>query len=125
MTDQRKILLVDDDADILKLEHKILTEQGYLCETAGNGQEALDKLKADDFHLVILDVNMPDVDGFTVSERVQRDPAYGQPYVIFITARADVESMSAGFATGGVLYLTKPFTRSKLLDVVKAVTEMG
>lgn len=125
MTENRKILLVDDDEEILKLEHKILTAQGYICEMAHNGAEALEHLKSGEFHLAILDVNMPDVDGFTVAERVQRDPQYGQPYVIFITARADAESMSEGFSTGGVLYLTKPFTRSKLLDVVKAVTEMG
>ena len=125
MTAQHKILLVDDHEDILKLEHKILTDQGYTCEIAHNGSDALEKLSAGSVHLAIRDVHMPAIDGFTVAERVQRDPKYGQPYVIFVTARADAESMSEGFATGGVLYLTKPFTRSKLLDVVKAVTEMG
>lgn len=125
MSQSRKILLVDDDYAILQLELKILESKGYSCDTASSGEEALAKLRGDRFHLVILDVNLPDLDGFSVSDRIRKDPELGSPYVIFLTAKADVGSVSEGFSTGGVLYLTKPFTSTKLLDVVKAVTEMG
>jgi DNA-binding response OmpR family regulator len=121
----RKLLLVDDDDAILELVNKILTSHGYVCDLARNGEEAFDALRRDRYHSVILDVMMPGIDGFTVSERLRKDPSYGSPYVIFLTARADHQSLGTGFQTGGVLYLTKPFTASKLLDVVKAVTEMG
>lgn len=125
MPKSRKILLVDDDEAILKFEHKILTAKGYICGMARGGNEALEMLTREKYHLVVLDVMMPDIDGFKVSERIQRDPELGSPYVIFVTARDDMMSVSEGFAAGGVLYLTKPFTSSKLLDVVRAVTEMG
>ena len=125
MPKSKKILLVDDDEKILELERKILTSKGYWCDVARGGNEALEILKNEEYHLVILDVMMPGIDGFTVSERINRDPELGSPYVIFVTAKGDVMSVSEGFASGGVLYLTKPFTSSKLLDVVRAVTEMG
>lgn len=123
--DSRKLLIVDDDDAILELVRRILAAKGYVCDLARNGEQAFEALRRERYHLVILDVMMPDIDGFTVSERLRKDPEYGHPYVIFLTAKADVQSAGVGFSSGGVLYLTKPFTASKLLDAVQAVTEMG
>lgn len=126
MRQWRRILLVDDDEATLELERSILTSRGYVCDCVRSGEDALAALCETRYHLVILDVNMPGgEDGFAVAERLRREPEFGEPYVIFVTARADVASASLGFASGGVLYLTKPFTSAKLLDVVQAVTEMG
>lgn len=121
----RKLLIVDDDEAILELVRKILTVHGYPCDVSRSGEEAFEALRRERYHAVILDVMMPGVDGFTVSERLRKDPTFGSPYVIFLTAKADHQSMGTGFTTGGALYLTKPFTSSKLLDVVKAVTDVG
>jgi DNA-binding response OmpR family regulator len=89
------------------------------------GEDALVALKRTRYAAVLLDVGLPDTDGFQLADRIRRDAALGSPYVIYLTAKADVQSVHTGFTTGGVFYLTKPFTRAKLLDVVKAVAEMG
>lgn len=121
----KRLLIVEDDEAILKLEAAILTDAGYAFEAVGTGEDALRALRRERFAAVLLDVGLPDTDGFKLADRIRRDPELGNPYVIYLTAKADVQSMQTGFTTGGVFYLTKPFTRAKLLDVVKAVAEMG
>ena len=120
-----RLLLVEDDEAILKLEEAILSNAGYAFDSVRTGEDALKALKGCAYRAVVLDVGLPDADGFQLAERIRREAALGHPYVIYLTAKADVQSMQAGFTTGGVFYLTKPFTRAKLLDVVKAVIEMG
>lgn len=120
-----RLLIVEDDAAILRLEAAILEEAGYEFDCVGTGEDALRALKSARYAAVLLDVGLPDTDGFKLAEHIRREPELGNPYVIYLTAKADVQSMQTGFTTGGVFYLTKPFTRAKLLDVVKAVTEMG
>jgi two-component system OmpR family response regulator len=122
---ERRLLIVEDDEAIRKLEAAILTDAGYVFDTVTTGEDALVALRRTRYAAVLLDVGLPDTDGFQLADRIRRDPALGSPYVIYLTAKADVQSVHTGFTTGGVFYLTKPFTRAKLLDVVKAVAEMG
>lgn len=120
-----RLLIVEDDPAILQLEAAILSEAGYEFDAVGTGEDAIRALTKLRYVAVLLDVGLPDTDGFKLAEHIRRLPELGNPYVIYLTAKADVQSMQTGFTTGGVFYLTKPFTRAKLLDVVKAVTEMG
>jgi DNA-binding response OmpR family regulator len=120
-----RLLLVEDDAEILALEEKLLAAEGYAFDSVRTGEDALLALRARKYRVVVLDIGLPDMDGFSLGERLRRDPELGSPYVVFLTAKADLQSMHAGFSVGGVFYLTKPFTRARLLDVVKAVVEMG
>ena len=120
-----RLLLVEDDAEILALEEKLLAAEGYAFDSVRTGEDALLALRAQKYRAVVLDIGLPDMDGFSLGERLRRDPELGNPDVIVLTAKADLQSMHAGFSVGGVFYLTKPFTRARLLDVVKAVVEMG
>ena len=120
-----RLLIVEADLAILKLEAAILTEAGYAFDAVSTGEDAIRALKKSRYAAVLLDVGLPDTDGFKLADHIRREPELGNPYVIYLTAKADVQSMQTGFTTGGVFYLTKPFTRAKLLDVVKAVAEMG
>ena len=83
-----KILIVDDDLDSLKLIGLMLQRQGYEIVVANNGQQALTKAKAELPHLIILDVMMPDMDGYEVCRRLRRDPST-QPIPIIMFTRQD------------------------------------
>eukprot|EP00216_Chloropicon_sp_CCMP2111_P000457 CAMPEP_0198245834 /NCGR_PEP_ID=MMETSP1446-20131203/43100_1 /TAXON_ID=1461542 ORGANISM="Unidentified sp, Strain CCMP2111" /NCGR_SAMPLE_ID=MMETSP1446 /ASSEMBLY_ACC=CAM_ASM_001112 /LENGTH=141 /DNA_ID=CAMNT_0043930073 /DNA_START=96 /DNA_END=518 /DNA_ORIENTATION=- len=97
----------------------ILKEQGYNFSYALNGTEAIDLLKNNSFDLVLLDVMMPDIDGFEVCEFMKSDPRLEDIPVIFLTARVDVDSIAKGFNVGGVDYITKPFHGNELIVRVK------
>jgi len=115
----KTILVVDDDPDILALEEKILKREGYQVLTASDGAQAIALVEAGtNIDLILLDVMMPNINGFEVSQRV-RDSGDGKRIrVVFVTAKDDAQSMKEGFSAGGTVYLTKPFTTTQLVKVV-------
>ena len=117
------ILVVDDDRNILKLEQAILSKQGYDVTLAQGGKECLALLSERDFDLVLLDVMMPDVDGFTVCRKIREDARFNDMPVIFLTAKTGGEALGEGFDAGGVMYISKPFTASKLLEMVRTILD--
>lgn len=117
----KRILAVDDDAGILKLIERILTKEQYEVVTAGNGTQALEILQQQSFDAVLLDIMMPGVDGFQVSRSVRQGNKEHMPPVIFITARDDSEALKEGFASGGAVFLSKPFTAHQLLRIVQTM----
>ena len=112
----KKILAVDDEQDIRTLLKESLELEGYLVYTAKNGMEAMEGLK---YHpdLIILDVNMPDLDGYTVCEKI-RD--YIDCPILFLTARTQEQDRVNGFKAGGDDYIVKPFSPGELVARVKA-----
>ena len=117
----KKILVVDDDPDILKLEKAYLEQEGYKVITANNGEEAKQLFKNQDFDLVMLDVMMPGIDGFELSKWIRENKAKGKVPIIFVSAKGDEESIKTGFKSGGALYLSKPFTKRQLINMVQVV----
>ena len=115
----KRILVVDDDENILNLEKTILEQKGFDVTGAGGGAEALKLLAEKDFDLVLLDVMMPEVDGFTVCRKLKDIP------VIFLTAKGGGEALAEGFESGAVMYINKPFTANKLLTIVNTMLESG
>lgn len=113
------LLVVDDVPDNIQVVMNILKEQGYDFSYALNGSEAIDLLKNNSFDLVLLDVMMPEVNGFEVCEFMKSDPRLQDIPVIFLTARVDVDSIAKGFSVGGVDYITKPFHSHELIMRVK------
>ena len=115
----KTILAVDDEPDILALEEKILKREGYEVLTASDGAQAISLVKTGrNIDLILLDVMMPNINGFEVSQRV-RDGGDGKRIpVVFVTAKDDAQSMKEGFSAGGTVYLTKPFTTTQLAKVV-------
>ena len=121
----KRILVVDDDENILNLEKTILEQKGFDVTGAGGGSEALKLLAEKDFDLVLLDVMMPEVDGFTVCRKIKEDPRLKDIPVIFLTARGGGEALAEGFESGAVMYINKPFTANKLLTIVNTMLEPG
>jgi len=119
----KRILVVDDDENILSLERTILEQKGFDVTTAGGGVEALKLLGDQTFDLVLLDVMMPEVDGFTVCRKIKEDPRTKEVPVIFLTAKGGGEALAEGFESGAVMYINKPFTANKLLTIVNTMLD--
>jgi pilus assembly protein CpaE len=116
-----KILVVDDDVNALKLIGYTLHKEGYEIIAAQSGQEALAKVREESPRLVILDIMMPDMDGYEVCRRLRATPQTAQLPVIMLTAKAQVEDKVAGFEAGADDYLTKPVIPAELVARVKAL----
>jgi DNA-binding response OmpR family regulator len=119
----KRILVVDDDENILSLERTILEQKGFHVTTAAGGDEALKLLGEHSFDLVLLDVMMPDRDGFEVCRQIKQDPRTRTVPVIFLTAKGGGEALAEGFESGAVMYINKPFTANKLLTIVNTMLE--
>ena len=119
----KRILVVDDDENILSLERTILEQKGFDVTSAGGGAEALRAPRGATFDLVLLDVMMPEVDGFTVCRKIKEDPRLKDIPVIFLTAKGGGEALAEGFESGAIMYINKPFTANKLLTIVNTMLE--
>jgi CheY-like chemotaxis protein len=116
-----KILIVDDDIDTLKLVGLMLERQGYQIAVASNGTIGLNKAVSERPDLILLDVMMPDLDGYEVTKRLRSDPALAHIPIIMFTAKTMVDDKVAGFEAGVDDYLTKPTHPAELTAHVKAV----
>jgi DNA-binding response OmpR family regulator len=114
-----KIMIVDDDASLLRQLRQVFLNQRYMVETATNGQEALDKLFETPFDLVLLDIMMPQVDGLSVLEGM-RQGGIDSP-VLMLTAKGDPADKVRGLDMGADDYLAKPFSSEELMARVRAL----
>jgi two-component system alkaline phosphatase synthesis response regulator PhoP len=118
---QTKILLVDDEPDILEIVGYNLSAQGYQIFTAKNGKEAITVAKKELPHLIILDVMMPVMDGVEACEKLRGIPQLSETVITFLTARGEDYSQVAGFEAGADDYITKPIKPKVLVSKVKAL----
>lgn len=125
MTDKGKILAVDDTPASLKLLSDILKEEGYEVRSAISGELALHSAFANPPELVLLDIRMPDMDGYEVCRRLKANPATKGVPVIFVSAVLDTEQKVQGFELGAVDFVTKPYQRGELLARVRTHLEVN
>lgn len=118
-----RVLVVEDEVKMAGLLKRGLEEEGYAVDTAGNGTEALWLAGENPYDAVVLDVNLPDLDGFEVCRRL-REVGRWSP-VLMLTARDAVEDRVAGLDAGADDYLTKPFSFAELLARVRALVRRG
>lgn len=116
-----KILLVDDEADILEIVGYNLSQEGYQISTATNGREAVARAKKELPHLIIMDVMMPEMDGMEACENIRKIPELSNVIIAFLTARSEDYSQVAGFDAGADDYITKPIKPKLLVSKVKAL----
>jgi diguanylate cyclase (GGDEF)-like protein len=116
-----RILVVDDDPDILQFVRLNLELDGFEVELAGGGGEALERASASPPDLMLLDVMMPEIDGLTVLRRLRSDPATANIPVIVLTARSLAEDRVKGLDLGADDYITKPFDLEELIARVRTV----
>lgn len=111
------VLLVEDDPRVLRLEQLVLEKEGYTVVTAETGEEALDTLAEISPSLIVLDIGLPGLDGFTTCRRIRE---FSQISIIMVTARDFNEDKVKGLEIGADDYITKPFSPSELAARVKA-----
>ncbi len=116
-----KILLVDDEPDILQIVGYNLLQEGYQIVTAANGREAVAKAKSELPHLIIMDVMMPEMDGMEACESIRKIPELSNVIITFLTARNEDYSQVAGFEAGADDYINKPIKPKLLVSKVKAL----
>ncbi|MGS0526119.1 response regulator transcription factor [Zobellia nedashkovskayae] len=116
-----KILLVDDEPDILEIVGYNLTSEGYQVFTAKNGVEGVAMAKKKQPHLIILDVMMPEMDGIEACETIRSTAGLENSIITFLTARGEDYSQVAGFDAGADDYITKPIRPKVLVSKVKAL----
>jgi len=109
------ILIVDDNPKNIQVAASIIQEKGYQMAFATNGKDALETVKSDDFDLILLDIMMPEMDGYSVCQQLKSNPDTSEIPVIFLTAKAEPESIVKGFEVGAVDYICKPFNTAELL----------
>lgn len=116
-----KLLIVDDDLETLRLISLMLQRQGYQVVTANDGRQALSQAQSELPDLIILDVMMPDVDGFEVAKRLRAAPETASIPILMFTAKSQVEDKVSGYEAGADDYLTKPIHPAELSARLKAL----
>jgi two-component system alkaline phosphatase synthesis response regulator PhoP len=121
MTSKAKILIVDDDPDIIELLSFHLEKEGFDVTAAHNGKEALEIAENTHFDLIILDVMMPEVDGVEVCRELREKEAYKNSLIVFLTARSEDYSQIAGLEAGADDYIAKPIKPRVFITKVKSL----
>lgn len=116
-----KILIIDDDLDTLRLVGLMLQRQGYQISAATNGQQGLDKAFEEDPDLILLDIMMPDMDGYEVTRRLRQNPSTLETPILMFTAKTQLDDKVVGYEVGANDYLTKPTHPSELQARVKTL----
>ena len=116
-----KILLVDDEPDVIEIIRYNLEQEGYNVKIASNGKEALQKAQKNTPHLIIMDVMMPEMDGIEACEELRSDPTFNDTIIMFLTARGEDYSYVAAFDAGADDYVTKPIKPKILVSKIKAL----
>ena len=114
-----KILLIEDDPGLLSQLQNLLSEQRYLIDTAAEGKSALDKIFAESYDLIILDIMLPEVDGLTILQEMRQAEIITP--VLLLTAKGSVEDRVKGLDYGADDYLAKPFSIAELLARIRAL----
>jgi CheY-like chemotaxis protein/MinD-like ATPase involved in chromosome partitioning or flagellar assembly len=116
-----KILIVDDDVETLRLVGLMLQRQGYQIVAANNGTQAISMARNETPDLIILDVMMPDMDGYQVTAELRKDPQLADTPILMFTAKSQVDDKVAGYDAGVDDYLTKPVHPAELIAHLKAL----
>lgn len=116
-----KILIIDDDIDTLHLVNLMLQKEGYHIVTATNGKEGMLKMSKEIPNLIILDVMMPEMDGYEVSRLLRQNPKTADVPILMFTAKSQLDDKVAGFESGADGYLTKPTHPTELLAHIKTL----
>lgn len=117
----KRILVVDDSPLVRHTEETLLTQAGYQVAVAAGGLEAIEKMQASTYNLVLTDLNMPDLDGFAVLKHVKNSAKHRFTPVVMITSETQEEKRREGKSSGAVGWIVKPFTEDQLLTVVRRV----
>ena len=116
-----KVLVIDDEPEITDIVETFLTESGYAVEVENSSSKALEKARKTRPDLVLLDIMMPGLDGYGVCQEFKKDPDLAHVPVIFLTGKDRSDDMGRSFKSGGDMFIKKPFSCERLLEIVNIV----
>jgi DNA-binding response OmpR family regulator len=125
MVQREKIVVIEDEADILEVLQYNLRREGYLVVSSRDGEEGLEQARRENPDLVLLDLMLPGLDGLEVCRRLQSDPVTSNVPIVMVTAKGEESDIVLGLQLGADDYVTKPFSPKELLARVKAVLRRG
>lgn len=118
---KKKIFVIDDEIEIVELTKMILEKEGYLVMGTSSGVQIFEQLKDYRPDLVLLDINMPDMDGWEVLRSIKMDPYFSSVPVVLFTIRSELRDKIHGMQWGAYDYITKPFSYDELVSRVQRI----
>lgn len=117
----KRLLVIEDDPEMQALEVMLLTDDGFAVDATSNGQDALAKAKTTPYDAIVLDVGLPDLDGFEIARQVQALAANRRTPLVMVTGTREPGAWRLGFQTGVVVFMQKPVTPSTFRAAVQSV----
>jgi len=121
MSGMRKVLVVEDDPDIVELLEHYLSADGWTVESCADGRKGLERIRAETYQLIVLDLQLPGMDGLALCAEVRREPRTRDVPVVMLTARGDETDRVVGLEMGADDYVVKPFSPKELVARVRAL----
>jgi twitching motility two-component system response regulator PilG len=118
---KKRILIVEDEESLLKLETILLTVKGFEVVGVLTGTDALKKISDELFDLILLDIMLPDIDGFEVCSRIKGDPRTSGIPIVMLTGKKTPDDHERGVVCGASAYLTKPFKSAMIIEVIEKI----
>lgn len=119
--EKKRILIVEDEESLLKLETILLTVKGFEVTGTTTGVDALAKIASEQFDLVLLDVVLPDLDGLEVCRRIRQEPRSAQLPIVMLSAKKSPQDQEQGMASGATAYLAKPFKSAIIVETIETL----
>jgi len=117
--DRQHILVVDDQVDIAEMTSAVLRGEGYSASMAHNGRQALERIASNEFDLVLLDINMPEMDGWETLRLLRADDEWSKLPVVMFSVKSEVSDKVQSLKEGASGYVTKPFAVDKLIGSIR------
>ena len=125
MKRKKRVLIVEDEESLLKLETILLTVKGFEVIAAFTGNMAIEKIGVEEFDLVLLDIMLPDIDGFEVCRQIRKDPRTAAVPIIMLTAKKAQDDHDRGVLCGANAYLVKPFKSAMIIDEINRLLALS
>ena len=116
-----KILVVDDEPEITEIVETFLNESGFKVLTENTPNKAIEKARSFKPDVILLDIMMPGVDGYDICQSLKNDPEFADVPIIFLTGKDRSDDMGRSFKSGGDMFIKKPFSCERLLEIVTIV----
>ena len=118
-----KILIVEDEESLLKLESILLTTKGYLVQGATTGLAALEAVALEAPDLILLDIMLPELDGFEVCKQIKKNPDTRHIPIVFLSAKKTPADINRGEEVGADMYITKPFKSAAVMNIIEQLLD--
>jgi twitching motility two-component system response regulator PilG len=122
---KKRVLIVEDEESLLKLETILLTVKGFEVIGAFTGKMAIEKIGVEKFDLVLLDIMLPDIDGFEVCRQIRKDPRTAAIPIIMLTGKKTQDDHDRGVSCGADAYIVKPFKSAMIIDEINRLLSLS